>query len=84
MSRSVTFHTIERYSDDHIRGENVTLSFKTRRAGIYQVTCVNTGLSEFSTEPSIQIFTKKDQEYIKTVSYIVYRVIFNVFPESEP
>jgi len=78
MSRTVEFHRLEGYRQLFSRDGRpmVYISFQTQQHGILQVEYrKDKGLQELRNEPDLYMFTQKDQNYIKNISEIVWRIV---------
>lgn len=84
MSRSnVTFHQVEEYwlSEERppeTNGYGVICSFETQRFGYLQIGVDEGEIYELKNEPDLNMFTKSDNQYIKNVAEIVWRMVFDV------
>jgi hypothetical protein len=72
--KRVPFYQVVDYDEDE---EMVVCMFDTERFGYLQVGIDDGGIKQFSSEPSLFMFTDKEQEYIKSVLHIVWRMLFD-------
>ncbi|EGQ44288.1 MAG: hypothetical protein J07AB43_00540 [Candidatus Nanosalina sp. J07AB43] len=96
MSNYVEFNKLESYRKDEY---SVRISYETRQFGIWQTRCsysrnpaalthsfekTNYRIDEFTTEPSINMFTKSEQEYITHTAGIALVTVFqDLIPDSK-
>lgn len=77
---SVEFHRLEEW-DDPRKAMSVEpyifCSFETDRFGIFQVKYKHGKLKQLENEPSIMMFSEKEQSYIWKVCAIVWRMVFD-------
>lgn len=58
-------------------GYQLIVLFRTERFGLYQVESTVDGIEELQNEPSLEMFTKEQQQYMELVSLICYRMVNN-------
>lgn len=78
--RTIIFDKLEGFMiENHITNKvRVTVSFNTRQHGVFQIMCDEDGINEIKSEPNLYAFTKSEQQYIKEVATIVYRMVHDV------
>ncbi len=77
-----SFHRIENYGNNHIKGAFLELSFDTEYRGYWQCRVTNTGLSEYSSEPPFESLKADEQKEIKEVAGIVFYLTHDEWPEG--
>lgn len=79
----ISFNRVERTGLQRgDRVETTVLSFETRQHGLLQVG-YNDNIVEFRDEPNLNVFTKRDREYIESVLLIVSEMIHNTSSHKE-
>lgn len=77
--RRVEYNALESYTIHHGKTNDVIVSFDTERFGYYQVAYNNVSdINQLKNEPSIEMFTERDQRYIEQICLIVYRMVHDV------
>jgi ABC-type molybdenum transport system ATPase subunit/photorepair protein PhrA len=55
----------------------VVVSFDTRQTGIYQLSYTSDGYREVKNEPNLMMFTKAEQQYMKEMSALCWKIVFD-------
>jgi len=77
----LSYYRLEEYSDVSRamrKTPYVICSFKTNRFGYYQVKYKDRDLTQLSQEPSLNMFTYTQLDYMREVCAIVYRMVYDV------
>jgi hypothetical protein len=74
------FHRLEAYGYDHKEGNFLNISFRTGYRGIWQCHVTESGIGEFTNEPSFQTLKSADRKDIKEISMVVFYLTHNEVP----
>lgn len=72
---TATFNRLKNYTVD-FNNRRVTLCFTTRTHDHFHIECNENGLIEISGEPSLHTLSREEQQTVKEISHLVWRMVY--------